>query len=299
MDTCSPISLSVVVPVYNAEQTLNACLQSILQTERADMEVLLIDDGSTDGSAAICDEFAEKDSRVRCFHKPNGGVSSARNLGIENAQGTWIAFVDADDEATPALLEYRPTKSADLVCFNWQYTTGETEREYLQDAQYEGDAKQKFLSEHLVDFIFRTPWAKLLRRDIIMRHALRFDERFKIGEDNIFILDYLAHCGAIETREAQGYIYLRPQQGKYPLPLAAATSFMTEFMHKYERLGVDCQPLLLLLDYYYFMSLRDDSRRMQLAWERCPAVRRLHHLCRSNYGIRKRIFQIACRIIFG
>ena len=89
--------ISVIVPVYNTEKYLNRCIDSILAQTFTDFELLLIDDGSTDCSGKICDEYAAKDSRVRVFHKENGGVSSARNMGLDNAQGEWITFVDSDD----------------------------------------------------------------------------------------------------------------------------------------------------------------------------------------------------------
>lgn len=89
--------ISVIVPVYNAEKWLRRCVDSILAQTYTDFELLLVDDGSTDGSGAICDEYATLDARIRPFHKPNGGVSSARNLGLDNARGEWICFVDSDN----------------------------------------------------------------------------------------------------------------------------------------------------------------------------------------------------------
>ena len=89
--------ISVIVPVYNVEKYLHRCINSILAQTFTDFELLLIDDGSKDNSGAICDEYATRDSRVRVFHKENGGASSARNQGLDNASGEWIAFVDSDD----------------------------------------------------------------------------------------------------------------------------------------------------------------------------------------------------------
>lgn len=89
--------ISVIVPVYNAEQYLHRCIDSILAQTFTDFELLLIDDGSKDNSGDICDGYAMKDERVRVFHKKKGGVSSARNLGLDNAKGEWVSFVDADD----------------------------------------------------------------------------------------------------------------------------------------------------------------------------------------------------------
>ena len=93
--------ISIIIPVYNTESYLARCVDSILSQSFIDFELLLIDDGSTDGSGVICDAFADQDGRVRVFHKENGGVGSARNLGIDNAQGEWLYFVDSDDELMP------------------------------------------------------------------------------------------------------------------------------------------------------------------------------------------------------
>lgn len=97
MNQNSSPKISVIVPVYKVEKYLRACIDSILAQTFTDFELILIDDGSPDNCGAICDEYAEKDARIRVFHKENGGVSSARNLGIERSRGEWIAFVDSDD----------------------------------------------------------------------------------------------------------------------------------------------------------------------------------------------------------
>lgn len=106
--------VSVIVPVYNTEKYLHRCIDSILAQTFTDFELLLIDDGSKDSSGAICDEYAVKDSRVRVFHKENGGVSSARNIGLDNAQGEWIAIFDSDDWVSERMLQ----KMYEAVLFN-------------------------------------------------------------------------------------------------------------------------------------------------------------------------------------
>lgn len=95
--------ISVIVPVYNAEKYLHRCIDSILAQTFIDFELLLINDGSKDNSGKICDEYAAKDNRIRVFHKENGGVSSARNLGLDNAKGEWVTFVDSDDWIEPTM----------------------------------------------------------------------------------------------------------------------------------------------------------------------------------------------------
>ena len=97
--------ISIIVPVYKTERFLSACISSILAQTFTDFELILVDDGSPDNCPALCDAAAEKDSRVRVIHKQNGGVSTARNAGLDAAQGNWIAFVDSDDTVEPEYLE--------------------------------------------------------------------------------------------------------------------------------------------------------------------------------------------------
>lgn len=97
--------ISVIIPVYNTEQYLSSCLKSILSQTFNNFEVILINDGSTDQSGILCDEFVKQDSRIKVFHQENAGVSAARNVGLKYAQGKWITFVDSDDELMPDGLE--------------------------------------------------------------------------------------------------------------------------------------------------------------------------------------------------
>ena len=119
--------LSVIVPVYKAEAVLETCVASVLAQTFSDWELLLIDDGSPDGSGKLCDDYAAQDSRVRVFHKPNGGVSSARNLGMAEAVGDYILFIDADDwiapESCQTLLDALEGAGADSAgCAHWNIT---------------------------------------------------------------------------------------------------------------------------------------------------------------------------------
>lgn len=272
MDTCSPINLSVIVPVYNASQYLHDCIDSILAVDRQDMELLLVDDGSTDNSGTICDEYADKDKRVKIFHKPNGGVSSARNVGIGNSQGKWITYVDADDKATEALLNFIPDEDVDLVCFNWEYTTGERENEILKNYVYKEKELKSFLSQHLVDYVFRTPWAKLFKREILLNHNIRFDERFSLGEDNLFVTEYLCVIKNIMTRSDIGYSYTRPSTSKYGKKIDECIEYLNSYIPAYKRLEIKCPQLMFLKDLYYFEMVQKSSKVNRWDWESYPIV---------------------------
>lgn len=195
--------ISVIVPVYNSEKYLHRCIDSILAQTYTDFELLLIDDGSTDSSGAICDEYARKDSRVRVFHKKNGGVSSARNLGLDNAQGEWITFVDTDDKlySPRVLFELLKYAKVDLVvsasCFN--YTNRKVKVQLEDKGLIKGYQEiSGFLTRNLNSAILRVPWGKLYRKELINQKKVRFNERLTIGEDAIFNIDYFSLVSSIQ-----------------------------------------------------------------------------------------------------
>ena len=190
--------ISIIVPVYNTEQYLLRCFDSILSQSFTDFELLLIDDGSTDGSGAICDSYAEKDSRIRVFHKENGGVSSARNLGLNEAQGEWICFVDSDDELLPNSFQIMVdgvSNEVDMVMAGYYEFEGET---LLTDTSKYGkdglisrnDALlMMYPSSSLVYMGYSV--AKLFRRSLVLSKSLLFDDHIKIKEDTLFVVEYL------------------------------------------------------------------------------------------------------------
>ena len=190
--------ISIIVPVYNTERYLPRCLESILSQSFTNFELLLIDDGSADGSGQMCDSYAEKDSRIRVFHKENGGVSSARNLGLNEAQGEWICFVDSDDELLPEGLQIMAdgvSKEVDMVMAGYYEFEGET---LLTDTSKYGkdglisrnDALlMMYPSSSLVYMGYSV--AKLFRRSLVLSKSLLFDDHIKIKEDTLFVVEYL------------------------------------------------------------------------------------------------------------
>lgn len=130
--------VSVIVPVYNAENYLAECVDSILAQTIQDLECILVDDGSTDSSPAICDAYAEKDCRVKVIHKANGRAASARNAGMKIAQGTYIAFVDADDWISSDMYEKMLATGADVCLCDYVRFQGEQEFPFTQPNIREG-----------------------------------------------------------------------------------------------------------------------------------------------------------------
>ena len=201
--------ISVIVPVYKVEKYLSQCLDSILAQTFTDFEVLLIEDGSPDKSGEICDEYVQKDSRVRAFHKENGGVSSARNLGLDKAKGEWVTFIDADDWINPNFIKnlYSPIQEncdIDFVqagCTNYidgQIVNIEQQYEYYKD----NDPIYVFNNFRGLTF------SKLFNLENVIRtHSLHFDEKMRTTEDMAFTLDYLIHIKTYCFIPEVGYYY--------------------------------------------------------------------------------------------
>ena len=212
---------SIVVPVYNTELYLHRCLDSIVNQSFSDFEVLLIDDGSTDGSGKICDFYAEKDSRIRVFHKENGGVSSARNLGLQEARGAWVCFVDSDDiiiENALGILMSQIQKNTDYVMCGYEVFDEDNQCVYSVSKQ-----KQCVVNQHdaLVEMFAPTDyryqgylWNKLFKASVIRDNKIVFAEKIKFNEDRLFNVEYLCHCkGDISYSLIPVYRYIEHSTG--------------------------------------------------------------------------------------
>lgn len=204
--------VSVIIPVYNAEQYLRKCLDSVLAQTYQDFEIICIDDGSMDNSGAICDEYAKKDSRVRVLHKENGGVSSARNAGLNIAEGGYITFVDNDDylDADYIQMLYENIADADSIACGGRDVLGDKEVRVCipEDKIFftNQQIKNAYRSKKDLYLYFRTPFEKLYRSNVIGN--LRFDESLKTsGEDIIFNIEFLRKASKVRTLHYCGYNY--------------------------------------------------------------------------------------------
>lgn len=213
--------ISVIVPVYNAEKYLHRCVDSILAQTFTDFEVLLIDDGSPDRSGEICDKYAQKDSRVRVFHKENSGVCATRNIGLDHANGEIICFVDSDDVVDKDFLEIFLQKNADIVVQGMYRNDISEDRKDLYVPIDAGDFDVSNVTK-FIDIVCEAEnigylVTRSFKRSIIEKASLRFDSRFKLREDMEFILRYMLLCKTFSTLNKGAYHYDVPSnfQKKY------------------------------------------------------------------------------------
>ena len=199
--------ISVIVPVYMAEDTLRNCVDSILKQTNRDFELLLIDDGSPDSCRDICDTYAAKDARVRVWHKENGGVSTARNLGLEVACGEWIAFVDADDSVDEGFFDVlKEGLGYDLVIGGYK-TLPKGEIYYNFEGAFKGDTMGDFVARHLWNGYV---WGKFYKTSILREHRIVFRTDLVVYEDLLFNLDYILQCNSIKLVPLCLYLYMDP-----------------------------------------------------------------------------------------
>ena len=241
------ISISIIVPVYNVEKYLAQCIESIIAQTFIDWELLLIDDGSKDKSGKICDKYAAEDSRIKVFHKNNGGVSSARNMGLDEAIGTWVTFIDSDDCVEPGFLEglYRSIADGEEVDFVHGGCLNMVNNEVVsvnQSYNHHVGGEPEILYLKLRGLII----SKLFKTDILNKIGLRFDEKMKIAEDMAFTLDYALHVKRYAFVPEKGYHYRKDNMtsatntSRFPQYDTALHSFyhlyasITDYINRYQ-----------------------------------------------------------------
>lgn len=229
--------ISVIVPVYNAESYLSDCLESLTRQTHRELEILVVDDGSADNSAALCEEWEKKDERIRLIRKENGGVSSARNRGLDEAQGEYVAFVDADDWILPEMLkeqlELLVRENGDMILGGY-LAVGEKERKSFRQTCREEKAEgaqppvscqlmdaKRYVDDFLLQSCSRC-WSILFRREAV--GEIRFPEGLSIGEDLLFMARLMPRMKRVLVTEKCGYCYFLNEAG------AMLTAFKPSYM---------------------------------------------------------------------
>lgn len=230
-------TVSIIVPVYNAEKYLRRCIDSILNQEYTDFELLLANDGSKDSSGAICDEYAAKDSRIHVIHKENTGVSDTRNTAICQAQGTYLQFLDSDDwitpDATKLLVRAATEYHCDMVISDFYRVVGERVS-HKGDIEDDGVLSREEFAAHMMenpaDFYYGVLWNKLYRRALIEKYKLRMDTSINWCEDFLFNLEYILHAEVFYALQAPIYYYVKTKGSLASQGLSISKTIKMKFM---------------------------------------------------------------------
>lgn len=284
--------ISVIIPVYNAEATLNKCVDSVLMQQFSDFEVILVDDGSKDGSFQICEEYARKDSRVTVIHKENGGVSSARNRGLEIAKGKWVTFVDSDDYLGNVFLPNEEV-GADIVFGSYLNVidareVGGFSSKVMREASL-GDVVARYGN----DTILRGPCAKWFRRDLIGN--IRFPEDMKVGEDTCFVWQYLSRCQTCGVLPQSTY-YVRlsamTSEQKYGMRVDYAVQSLTRLKAAFEpmaaHLGVKRSLFFSFVGYFKLVS-SDEWKRNRALWYGNHSIKEFYRYVWPDLSVKQKV----------
>lgn len=204
-------AISVIIPVYNARQYLDGCVVSVLGQTFANFELLLIDDGSTDGSGQLCDNYAGQDARVRVFHKKNAGVSSSRNLGLSMAKGEWISFVDADDKLADnfyeSLYATAQKSEADVVLCDFFLDYGGNTIKYTA-APSVADGKIEYVRAYMTK-AWTVIWNMIAKKELYHANGLNFPENISFAEDYMVAVKLFLYATGIQKVDEALYYYNR------------------------------------------------------------------------------------------
>ncbi|MFA6831149.1 MAG: glycosyltransferase family 2 protein [Bacteroidaceae bacterium] len=205
-------TISIIIPVYNTAEYLPHCIESVLAQTYINFELILVDDGSIDQSPAICDAYGSKDHRIKVIHKANGGVSSARNVGLDNAIGQWIVFIDADDWVGTHYIDalIKAVDNDQMLIFQGVHFIKENKDDNTLlefDNHIVSANSYKDLFSVMKIQLFGYPFSKLFNRAILTTHNIRFDQDIRAREDLIFMLHYLLHIKMVKFISNSNYYY--------------------------------------------------------------------------------------------
>lgn len=206
--------ISVVIPIYNAESSLDRCIQSIVSQTYTNIELILVNDGSTDNSLGICNNYATTDPRIVVISQKNSGVSSARNRGIETARNEWITFIDADDYIDNKYIESlaqcanHTNHNTLIIQGHKKISKGElADKVVFPNILLQGTELQSVFEKHKI-IEYGQPWAKLYNRNLLIEKNIRFNKQISYSEDMLFMLEYILHCNSIKYIEGAYYNYI-------------------------------------------------------------------------------------------
>ncbi|WP_195929946.1 glycosyltransferase family 2 protein [Clostridium sp. 1001270J_160509_D11] len=215
------IKISVVIPVYNKEMYLDKTLKCILNQSYKNFEVIIVNDGSTDNTKKICDEYAKKDSRISVYHIENGGVSNARNTGLKYATGEYIQFIDADDcinkDVFKTYIEILEKEKYDIIFTSYNKVDHEDKILKVVDLEYRGLKYKKDILENFVKKQVDTGYYgwisnKLIKTDIVIKNKIKFDTNISLAEDLDFYLDVYRYSDKYYFSEIRSFNYLQEAQ---------------------------------------------------------------------------------------
>lgn len=295
--------VSIIVPVYNAKDTLKNCIDSILIQSYPNFELLLIDDGSLDDSLSICESYAYKDSRVRVFHKSNGGVSSARNVGLDSARGKWLTFIDSDDNVSLNFLSDLSNHEEDILFTEYiaKNSTSKILASINHSELLESSSISDFINSFFSDTILRSPWAKFYKKELL--GDLRFVGEMKIGEDAYFVLKYLSKCknyGVLKDAEYIMNVGDELHKVKYNISIDYAAKSLSYMRDAFNDVVVTKRVkkglFLSYINYYRYLS-EGSLGFSRFSWYNNPIIKDVYKYVWPDLSLKQRVHILVDKLI--
>lgn len=294
--------ISVIIPIYNAEKTIRGCIDSVLTQSFRNYELILVNDGSTDLSGQICDEYARKDERIKVVHKENGGVSSARNTGLEMASSKWITFIDSDDTIGEHFFQDVTDSQEDLLVRGYIMSTAENQivSELILDYLIPQPSLSEFVSMFIGFPLLRGPVLKFYKKEIISN--LRFPEDMKVGEDTYFVWHYLSRSSSYKILYYYYYYIVSEvsSQIKYQSDTNYAIRSLCHLRDAFEELnkvhGISKAHFLQFIGYFKSISKQEWKKKRSL-WYGNKEVRSLYSYVWADLSFMSRMRLLASFIL--
>ena len=241
-------TVSVIIPIYNVEKYLGACVDSVLGQTYQDLQIILVDDGSTDQSGKFCDAYAQKDDRVTVIHQANSGPSAARNNGILHAMGEYIIFVDADDQLFPFSIQCMVdciTKTEAEIVFGGYLDRSPYGEFEIYEFNSGINSKEKVITA-VINGTGGVLWAKLFRTEIITENRIQLNNKVRFSEDMLFVLDYIQYVRQWASVQNPVYLYNRLNESSLTKKqdeklITSYALFAGELTKKLIQLGVESE----------------------------------------------------------
>ncbi len=296
--------ISAIVPIYNSEKYLEACIDSILAQTFTDFELILIDDGSTDSSGIICDRYAQKDNRVVVIHKENAGVSAARNDGINLAKGEYITFVDSDDYIDNDMFKIFCTNvnNNDIVICGLNFVFEGYTESYAMRSIGTIDAKE-FLTNYFVsgskNFILSGPVNKLFKTKIIKENKILFKSDITVLEDGLFVVDFFKYAKNVGTVPQCCYQYIQRSNSAVSKYHKSNLNAMSSFYEGIKELinvhSIDTYEINAYIDEFFYARYIDSIRQVCITQE-MEDLEKLYVIKQHlSSDLHKRIFFTKCK----
>lgn len=285
--------LSVIIPVYNSQLTIRQCVDSILNQQFRSYEIILINDGSTDDSKNICEEYACADKRIKVINQNNKGVSAARNAGLDICRGKYVTFIDSDDYLAPNSFNEIDKFIEDIVFFDF---ISLWKGKFVKNVPIETKdlTLNYFIEKYCNTPYIKGPCAKFIKRELISQK--RFKESMIIGEDTCFMFSLLQECKSINLSYNGEYVVRCPQERldkKYAITVSYAISSLSEIFNCFKNLvgkkGISKSLFLENIQFFKLISRGDDRKYLFSKWYSSPLVMSMYKYVWPDLSFKQKI----------